>query len=95
MPRPGYEPEEDLEEDPSPLAALRNFDLETQAAAREKLDEGSIQPGHVLQLYKLWTAVPEERDGELIQDLIETAERMSVEDFTDYVSGVIASWRDR
>ena len=95
MPRPGYEPEEDLEEDHSPAAVLRNFSLEAQQLAADKLEEGSITPAHVLQLYRLWTAVPEERDGEMVLDLIETAARMNVEEFTDYIGGVIASWRDR
>jgi hypothetical protein len=95
MPRPGYEPEEDLEEDRSPGSLLRNFTFEAQDLAREKLEEGAIRPGHVLQIYRLWTATPEERDGDLVLSLIETAARMNVEEFTDYVNGVIASWRDR
>ncbi|HYF49262.1 MAG TPA: hypothetical protein VEJ63_07650 [Planctomycetota bacterium] len=95
MPRPGYEPEEDLEEDRTPEALLRNFGIEARELALEKLQEGKIKPAHVLQIYRLWTAVPEERDGDFVLSLVETAARMHVEEFTDYVSGAIASWRDR
>jgi hypothetical protein len=95
MPRPGYEPEEDLEEDHSAQAVLRHFDPELQNAARERLEEGLITEGHVLQIYRLISAAPEERDPENVIALLDQAEGLSLEDFRESVTRSLDQWRDQ
>jgi hypothetical protein len=95
VPRPGYEPEEDLEEDRTPLAVLRHFDPEVQNSVRERLEEGRIQPGHILQIYRLISTAPEERDPENVIALLDQAEAQSLEDFRESVSRSLEQWRDQ
>lgn len=84
MPRPGFEPEDDFDrEDDDKL--LARFPAGAQDAIRAGLEDGSISWEHVLQLYRLQTRMPEMREDEAIEDLVEMAARMSADELQEWV----------
>jgi hypothetical protein len=95
MPRPGYEREEDDELDDSPQSLLANFDPEAQRELAGMLEDGSLNPQHVLQIYRLVTMSPEERDADFIIGVAEQAAKMDAEQFRDWVDERAAQWRDQ
>jgi hypothetical protein len=97
MPRPGYEPEEDLsfDDDDSPQSLLANFDPESQRELARYLAEGSLTAAHVLQIYRLLTMSPEERDPDFVIGIAEQAAKMGSEEFKDWVNERAALWRDQ
>jgi len=95
MPRPGYEPEETLDPEDSPAELLGHFDADIQSELLEALNEGRLTEKHLLQIYRLLTTTPEARDPDDVCALAAQAEKMSVEQFTEFVNGQIASWRDQ
>lgn len=93
MPRPGYEAEDDAHLDDDDV--LNRFDPEIKAELAERLNAGKIGQAQVVQLYRLITQSPEDRDADSIAEMLDTLEGMSSEEFKSWVDDRIERWRDQ
>lgn len=95
MPRPGYEIEDDGDFDMDQDTLLSRFDPEIRAELAQRLDSDRIDQEHIVELYRLITTTPEDRDLDSIADLLDSVEGMEGDEFRKWVDDRIESWRDQ
>jgi len=92
MPRPGYEEENDVREDDD---LLSRFDPEVRAELFERLSSKTITEAHLVQLYRLHAAVPEERDADSVAELLDATRSMEADEFKSWIDDRIQRWKDQ
>jgi Glu-tRNA(Gln) amidotransferase subunit E-like FAD-binding protein len=80
-------------QEPSPL--LSKFDPDAQQELLRRMSDGSITNEHVVQLYRLLSCTPEERDADSIAELLDLTEGMAADEFGKWVDERIARWKDQ
>ena len=93
MPRPGYEADDDAT--PKGDDILSGFDPETRAELQARIDKGGLTQKHVVELYRLLSVTPEERDVESVAELLDATEGMDADEFRTWVDDRITRWKDQ
>ncbi|HYG78548.1 MAG TPA: hypothetical protein VEK08_26350 [Planctomycetota bacterium] len=93
MPRPGYEANDDAHLDDDDL--LSKFDPEVRTELFERLSSNSITQAHLVQLYRLHSQVPEERDADSVAEILDVTSGMDAEEFKKWIDDRLERWKDQ
>ena len=74
---------------------LKHFDAETAAKLKALLASGEITAKHVEQIIKLTAAVPDYRDAEDLESLLEDACEMDADGFSSWIGKIIEEEKDK
>jgi hypothetical protein len=74
---------------------LSRFDPEVKAELMQRLDADRIDEEHIVELYRLISTSPEERDIDSICELLDAVEGMEGDEFKKWVDDRIERWREK
>ena len=74
---------------------LSRLDREIRAELQRRLLDKSVTRQHVAELYRMVSSIPEERDAEAIEALLDGAAGMDADELRQWVDDRIVESRDR
>lgn len=74
---------------------LKHFDPELAACLSKALASGTITAAHVAQIVRLTSELPQFRDVEAFESLLEDAEEMEASAFKEWVTRLLADEKDQ
>lgn len=79
---------------PSESELLKHFDPETAKALAQRLKDGEIEDVHIREIIRLTAALPDYREPEELESLLEDAEDMDGDAFRAWVDQIIKEARE-
>ena len=79
---------------PSVNELLKHFDKETAARLAQLVNSGSLSADHLKEIVRLTSALPDYRDSEELDSLLEDAEDMDADAFRAWVDQILKEAKD-